>query len=200
MYFLTLRRVFWWTIIGLITVVTIGPVIAVVGTVVPFTIIGVLVWFAARGVHRLVVRLRGGAAEKLRLQEVLPQVRRGARLAVEEGIRKCKQVAPVVREGVQVVGRGAAEVLQNGVRHCREAAPAFRERARQVGDRIASRARVVLRVLTEVVSGGLAGALIGWYCFGPAEAIAVASIAGAGLGLLTGTLSGPSARDLAAAD
>jgi hypothetical protein len=193
--FLTLTRVCWWTFLGLATVFLIGPVVAVVGIVLPFALIGCGVWFAARGVRRLQARLRRSPA-----MDVLPQVARGAREVLADGVQKCKDFGPVVRDGAQAVGRGAREVVRQGVHHCREMGPVLCERARRLGEGAATRGRMVLRVLTEVVCGSLAGALIGWYAVGPDQAIAIGAAAGAALGLVSGSLARTSPREAAAVE
>jgi hypothetical protein len=180
---LGLRRVVLWTILGLATVVLIGPIAAVVGTVLPFTLIGVLVWLTARGVQRLVARWRGSpAAEKLaEVRAQLPDVARGARQAVENGIRRCRELGPVVCEG-------AREVVQRGARQCRGVVPAIRDGAR----RLRAHGRTLWRVATEVVCGSLAGALLCWYAAGSGEIVAAGAAAGAALGLLTSGVVGRS--------
>jgi hypothetical protein len=186
--FLALQRVFWWTLIGLAAVVLIGPVVAVVGTLLPFTLIGGLVWLGWRGVSRLAARLRGSPPRLEPVLQAVPEVVAGARQAVQDGLRKCKELAPAVGEQAKAVGRGAAEVLHKGVDHCRGAVPLVRERARQVRQGVAARGRVVMRVLTEVVSGGLAGTLIAWYAIGSEQAIIAGALAGVGLGVVTSGL------------
>jgi hypothetical protein len=179
-----LKRVCMWTVLGLATVFLIGPVVAAIGIILPFALIGCGVWFAARGVRRLSARLRArGAAD------VLPQVARGARVVFVEGVQKCKDLGPAVRDGAQAVGRGARVVVRQGIHHCREMGPVLRQRALRLRERAAERGRRVVRVLTEVVCGSLAGALIGWYAVGPQEAIAVGAAAGAALGLVSGVLT-----------
>jgi hypothetical protein len=195
---LNLRRVFWWTVIGLAAVVLIGPVMTVVGTVLPFTLIGGLVWLTARGVRRVAARFRGVSPPLKPALQAVPDVIGGAKQAVQDGIRKCKDLAPVVRKQVEDVGRGAKEALGQGVHHCREAMPAVCKGARRLGEGVASRARAAARVLTEVVCGGLAGALIGWYAVGGEEAIAVGSLAGVALGVVTSIVSRQPAREVAA--
>jgi hypothetical protein len=186
---LGLRRIVLWTFLGLATVVLIGPVMAVVGTVLPFTLIGVLVWLTARGVHRLVARFRGSAAsDKLaQVRANLPEVARSARQAVEHGIRKCREFGPAVCEG-------AREVVQRGARQAREVVPVIRGGAQ----RLREHGRVLWRVATEVVCGSLAGALLCWYAAGPGEVVAVGAAAGAALGLLTSGLGRSKPRELAA--
>jgi hypothetical protein len=188
MYALGLRRVLLWTLLGLATVVLIGPVAAVVGTVLPFTLIGVLVWLAARGIGRLVARFRGTpAVERLaRVGANLPEVARGAGQAVQHGIRRCKEYGPAVYEG-------AREVVQRGARQCRGVVPAIRAGARRVREH----GRTLWRVATEVVCGSLAGALLCWYAAGPGEMVGIGAAAGAGLGLLTGALGRSKPRELA---
>src|SRR5262249_26961839 len=114
----TVRRVFWLTTIGVMTVFLIGPVVTVISAILPFTLVGALVWGVWWGAKRLVRRVRlHDLRERIIDTDVLPAVARGAGRAVRQGVHQCKVLGPVVRERVR-----------QGLHHCQEFAPAFCER------------------------------------------------------------------------
>src|SRR4051794_6575463 len=58
--FAFLRSFVWLSLLGLAVLVLIGPVLAVVGTLLPFALVGLLAWGGYRGVKGLAARLRAG--------------------------------------------------------------------------------------------------------------------------------------------
>jgi hypothetical protein len=170
--FPALRSLCYFTALGLATVVLIGPTLAVVGTLLPFALLGVLVWVFWRGVRRLAGRTRWDAVQaRLAPAWVLPEVRQRAGHAIQEGLRRCPDLRPAIRT------------------HFRGVRAGLLLRARALGHR-----------LVETVSGGLLGGLAAWLAVGAAdETVAVSALAGAVLGaLLPGPQSRPT-RELAAA-
>jgi hypothetical protein len=53
-----LVKLIWWSLLGFAAVVLIGPALAVLGTLLPFALVGAGVWGAYRGVRVLVERRR----------------------------------------------------------------------------------------------------------------------------------------------
>jgi hypothetical protein len=182
------RRVFWFTALGFLTVVLIGPVLSIVGTILPFALIGALVWFAWGGLRRLAERFRPDAIrEKLVPNRVLPAVSRGARRVFQEGIRQCKDLGPVVCERVWQAGSGAGRMLRQGMQHCREVAPVLREQSRRMEGKVATWTRVAARMALEVTCGAVVGGLVAWYAVGPTEeSVAIGALIGAALGFVVG--------------
>jgi hypothetical protein len=174
----TMRRVFWLTAIGVMTVFLIGPVVTVISAVLPFTLVGALVWGVWWGAKRLVSRVRlHDLRERIIDTDVLPAVARGAGRAVRQGVRQCKILGPVVRERVR-----------QGLHHCQEFAPAFCERGRHIGLKAASFARSAARMVVEIACGAAVGGLVAWYALGSGEqtAIATGALLGGALGFVIG--------------
>jgi hypothetical protein len=96
-----LRKLVLFAVLGFATVMLIGPVLAVVGTLLPFALVGALVWLAYKGVRRLAARLRG--PERRDLRDVLREVRRGGRRALAHGLHKGSAWAPAVRGRLRLV-------------------------------------------------------------------------------------------------
>jgi hypothetical protein len=178
MILLTMRRAFWLTILGVMTVFLIGPVVTVIGAVLPFTLVGALVWGVWWGVRRLVRRIRlQDLRERIIDNDVLPAVARGAGCAVRQGVRQCKLLGPVVRERVR-----------QGLHHCQEFAPVFRERGQLMGRKAARFARTAARMVVEIACGAAVGGLVAWYTLGSGEqtAIATGALLGGALGFVIG--------------
>jgi hypothetical protein len=199
MILLLLRRVLWFTAIGWVTLLLIGPVLTVLGTILPFALLGGVVWLVWSGARRTAERFRLTAVRnKLVENRVLPAVGRGVREVFGQGIRQCKNALPVVCEGAWRAGRGAGKVFHEGLHHCRGAAPAVREHAwtvgceagraihgvihhcretapefRARGRRIAEKMAIFLRAATrigvEMVCGSVVGGLVAWYTVGQTE-------------------------------
>jgi hypothetical protein len=169
-----LRKLVWFTVLGFATVILIGPVLAVLGTVLPFALVGALVWLAYKGVRRLAGRGR----EKPALPEVLQEAGRGARRAFAQGIQKCSGWAPAVRRWP----------------------PAARCRLRAAGGWVAARGRSAGRRLLEILCGALVGALVSWLITGAVDDYtALGALVGAALGFVAGGSKPQPARELVAA-
>ncbi len=155
--FPALRSFCYFTALGLATVVLIGPALAVVGTVLPFALVGVLVWGLWHGARRLAGPTRWDrVAARLAPGEMLPEVRQRAGHAIQQGLRRYQELRPVIRTSFQGVRAGLLV------------------RGRALGHR-----------LVETVSGGLLGALAAWLVVGTVdETVAVSALAGAVLGIL----------------
>jgi hypothetical protein len=216
------RKVLWFTAIGWLTILLIGPVMAVVGTLLPFALVGALVWLAGWGALRAAERFRLTAVrDKLAGNRVLPAVGRGIRVVVGQGVHQCKNAMPAVREGAWRAGRGAGRMFQEGIHHCREAAPAVRERAwlvgcgagrairgglhqcgevvpdlkakgRRIAEKTATFLRAATRIGVEMVCGSVVGGLVAWYAVGQSEE---AIAAGALIGAALGFVVGGPARE-----
>jgi hypothetical protein len=173
-----MRRVFWLTIIGVMTMFLIGPLVTVISAVLPFTLVGALVWGAWWGATRLVRRVRlHDLRERIIDTDVLPAVARGAGRAVRQGVHQCKILGPVVRERVR-----------QGLHHCQEFAPVFCERGRQMGQKAVRFARTAARMAVEIACGAAVGGLVAWYTLGSGEqtAIATGALLGGALGFVIG--------------
>ena len=110
------RRAFWLTALGFLTVVLIGPVLSILGTILPFALVGALVWLAWWSLRHLAERFRPSVVrEKLAPNLALPAVGRGARRVFQEGVRQCEDFGPVVCERVWQVGSGAGRMLRQGM-------------------------------------------------------------------------------------
>jgi hypothetical protein len=164
-----LRKLVWFTVLGFATVILIGPVLAVLGTVVPFALVGGLVWLAYQGVRRLVGRGRG--QEKPALPEVLQGARREARRAFAQGIQKCSRWAPAARCRLRAAGGWVAV------------------RGRAAGRRL-------LEILCGALVGALVSWLI---TGAVDDYTALGALAGAALGFVAGGSKPQPARDLVAA-
>jgi hypothetical protein len=86
-----IRRAFWFAVLGMAAVVLSGPILAIVGILLPFALIGALVWLAWWGLGRcrdlaLVVRRRSGWA------------RQPAEEVLQQGLLHCRQAGSAVRE------------------------------------------------------------------------------------------------------
>jgi hypothetical protein len=194
------RRVFWFTALGFLTVVLIGPVLSILGTILPFALVGVLVWLAWSGLRRLAERFRPSVVqEKLVPNFVLPAVGRGARRVFQEGVRQCENYGPVVCERVWQAGSGAGQMLRQGMQHCREVGPALREQARRMEGKVATWTRAAARMVVEGTCGAVVGGLVAWYAVGPTEeCVAIGALVGAALGFMVGGSKQEPAGKLAA--
>jgi hypothetical protein len=178
MILLTMRRVFWLTVIGVMTVFLIGPVVTILGAVLPFTLVGALVWGVWVGARRLVRKVRlCDLRERIIDNDLLPAVARGAGRAVRQSVHQCKILGPVVRERVR-----------QGLHHCQEFAPAFRERGRYMGRKAVHFTRTAARMVVEIACGAAVGGLVAWYALGSGEqtAIATGALLGGALGFVIG--------------
>jgi hypothetical protein len=188
MFLCAARRVVWFTVLGVLTVVLIGPILSVVGTILPFALIGGGVWLAWWGGVRLANRLRWTTVrEQLAQKQVLPAVGRGVRRVVDAGIRQCKDLGPVVCERAWAAGKGAGVMLQKGIHHCREAAPNLRARSGQMREKLARAGQAAARILVEVSCGAVVGALLAWFTIGTTEeVVALGALIGGALGFVVG--------------
>jgi hypothetical protein len=216
------RKVLWFTAIGWVTLLLIGPVLAVLGTLLPFALVGALVCLVWWGATRTAERFRLTAVRnRLAMNSVLPAVGRSVRGVFRQGIRQCKNAMPAVREGAWRVGRGAGKVFQEGMYHCRKAAPAVGERAwtvgceagrairsgmnqcrervpevrargRRIAEKMAFFLRSATRIGVEMVCGSVVGGLVAWYAVGQTEQ---AIMAGAMIGAALGFVVGGPARE-----
>jgi hypothetical protein len=59
-----LGHVIGWTALGFVVLLVIGPVFAIVGTLLPFTIIGFASWAGYRAVRRVALRARAGSLDE----------------------------------------------------------------------------------------------------------------------------------------
>lgn len=193
------RRVFWFTALGFLTVVLIGPVLSIIGTILPFALVGALAWFSWWGVRRVAERFRFGTIrEKLTAERVLPAVGRGARRVFQEGVRQCKEFGPVVCERVWQAGSGAGRMLRQSVEHCREVGPALREQGRRMEGKVTTWIRAAARIVMEVGCGAVVGGLVAWYAVGPTEeSVAIGALIGAALGFVVGGPKHEPTRELA---
>jgi hypothetical protein len=193
------RRVFWFTALGFLTVVLIGPVLSILGTILPFALVGALVWLAWWGLRRLAERfLPSVVREKLTPTLVLPAVGCGARRVFQEGVRHCKDYGPVVCERVWQAGSGAGRMLRQGMQHCRQVGPALREQGRRIESKVATWTRAAARIVVEGTCGAAVGGLVAWYVVGPTEeSVAIGVLVGAALGFVLGGSKHEPARKLA---
>jgi hypothetical protein len=178
-----LRKLMWFTVLGFATVTLTGPVLAVLGTLLPFALVGALVWLAYKGVLWLAGRVRG--QEKPALPDVLQDAGREARRVFAQGIQKCSGWAPAVRRWAPAVHRWP---------------PAARCRLRRAGEWVAVRGRAAGRRLFEVLCGALVGALVSWSITGAVDDYtALGALVGAALGVVAGGSKPQQSRELVAA-
>ena len=194
------QRVFWFTALGFLTVVLIGPVLSILGTILPFALVGALVWLTWWGLRRLAERFRpSDVPEKLVPNLAMPAVGRGAGRVLQEGVRQCKDFGPVVCERVWQAGSGAGRMLRQGMQHCQEIGPALREQGRRMEGKVATWTRAAARIVMEGTCGAVVGGLVAWYAVGPTEeSVAIGALVGAALGFVVGGTKQESARKLAA--
>jgi hypothetical protein len=194
------RRVFWFTALGFITVVLIGPVLSILGTMLPFALVGALVWLAWSGLRRFAERFRPSVVqEKFVPNRVLPAVGRDARRVFQEGVRQYKDFGPVVCEHIRQARSGAGRILRQGMQHCREVGPALREQGRRMEGKVATWTRAAARIVMEGICGAVVGGLVAWYAVGPTEeSVAIGALVGATLGFVLGGPKHEPARKLTA--
>jgi hypothetical protein len=174
-------------LLGLLAVVLIGPALSVAGTLLPFAIIGGLVWIGVRVLRRVVRRIRGDVdVRRPGWREVLPVAGQRAREAVLWGMDRAQEAAPAIRARAEEAGRGAARVVRRGLGCCQEVAPVVGEHARRAWVGGVSRARVLGRLFVEMVCGGIVGGVAGWFTVGEPEYVFAGALAGVVLGLMAG--------------
>lgn len=162
MLLLAFRRVIWFTVLGAAAIVLVGPVLTVAGTILPFALVGALIWLAWRGAARLV--------SSFSLADV-----RG------------KLAAETVLPAAGAVGRRAGCAFRHGVQHCYAAAPVLREQARWMRSKLAAHVRTAVRMLVEIVCGAAVGAVVAWYTMESVEgAVAIGMLVGGALGFVVG--------------
>lgn len=193
MFSTVLRRVLWFTALGWLTLLLIGPVMAVAGTLLPFALIGGLVWLVWWGAERATRHARLAYANGKWPQEpVVPALGRGARHVFEQGVHHCKAFAPVVRDRAKMMGCGAGRAMREGMNHCQAAVPVLREGGCRVRRKMGSFVRATTRLLFEVGCGALVGGLVGYSAFDANERmIAYAALVGGAIGFVVG---GPKRR------
>ncbi len=178
MLLLTARKLFWLTVIGVMTVFLIGPVVTIVGAILPFTVVGALIWGLWRGATHLMRRIRlHDLPRKIQENGVLPAVAREAGRTVRQGVHQCKVLGPVMCQRVR-----------QGFHHCREFAPVVHEQGRRIGRKAASLARTAARMVVEIACGAAVGGLVAWYTLGAGEqtAVATGALLGGALGFVIG--------------
>jgi hypothetical protein len=214
--FQLLGRLTFLAFVGFVALMLIGPVLAVVGTLLPFAVVGVLVWSGyrlfrravgcprrwAEGEHEVRHRMwrgmryagRGAWVCGARAAEAMPAVLAGARRAGEQvrdrGWGACRGAweagGPVVMRGVERAGQAARACGACAA----ESVPAVLARARQAGAPVRARLRFVARILWEVACGSLVGvtmgSLAGWQTNSVAEYVLLGGLMGAVLGLIVG--------------
>jgi hypothetical protein len=163
-------------LLGLLAVVLVGPVVAVVGVLLPFAVIGLVVLGMHRGIRRLI---HGRArAEKRRIPldvKVQLKPQRPPNPAPEPAL--CAEPAPAVLRWSRP--RRLLARLRNGV---------------------SSAGRTVFEVVCATAVGTLLGFLAGWQSGSLEEYTAVGAIAGAFFGVVvSGTKSEPRQRTQVAA-
>ncbi len=174
-------------LLGLLFVLLIGPVMSIAGVLLPFAILGAGVWVFAAVLRRAFapfwprVQVRRPA-----WRQVLPVAGQKARQAVDWGIDRCQEAAPVIRARAEQAGRGACRVMRHGLDRYQEVAPVVGQQVRRAWDGGVSRARVVARLLTEMVCGGIVGGIAGWFAVGEPDYVFAGALAGVVLGLMAG--------------
>jgi hypothetical protein len=116
--FAVLRSLFYFTALGFAAVVLIGPVAAVVGTALPFALIGVLVWGLVRGLRRWSGNFRRTAADRRAPLPVLPVAGHPAPRAFPHGVQAARDfgpVRPVRQERVRARGRRFSEMISGAL-------------------------------------------------------------------------------------
>lgn len=91
-----LSHVIGWTVLGFVVLLLIGPVLAIVGTILPFALVGFLSWAGYRAIRRVVTKAKTGAfddhlqavKEKLAAQQA---AREAARRVLDEHIQLMKE-------------------------------------------------------------------------------------------------------------
>src|SRR3954452_20991265 len=83
-----MRKAFWFAALGMMTVLLIGPVVAVVGIILPFALIGALVWLVWRGMKRCAKHFcKAAVVEEHGRARVLPVAGHDALQALPQGVR-----------------------------------------------------------------------------------------------------------------
>jgi hypothetical protein len=176
------------TVLGLLVTVLIGPVVAVVGMVMPFALVGGGFWLVLRGLRRLVARLRGvPPAELAAWRRVAPAAVDVAGQAARRVVGHCQEAVPALRAGAEQVGRGACRVLRRGFDCCQEAVPVVGSQVRRAVRVGASRAQAAGRLAFEGLCGSIVGGLAAGFCVAAEpEYVFAGAFAGLILGLMAG--------------
>jgi hypothetical protein len=148
--------------VGLMALLLVGPVLAVVGTLLPFAIIG---WLACLAYYGLRQSLR-----KKELREELSSV----------------------REALWAAGRGGKRVAERGVPWVARQVTAVRAGLHRTWQAVGERASAVGTVLVEALCGAVVGAMLGLMAHlqatGPDYFVLIGSLTGAAAGLGVGLL------------
>jgi hypothetical protein len=209
MFLTVVRRVLWLTLIGWATLLLIGPVLTVVGTILPFALIGGVVWLGWWGINKAAERFHPSRVrEKLHADRVMPALGQGARYVGREtgrvfqaGIHHCREAAPALRERACAVGCQAGRFVREGVHHCKEVVPALRARSNLLGERMKVFLRATGRMLFEIGCGALVGGLVAWFAVDNTEqTVAIGALVGAALGFVVGGSKREPVRELAVGD
>jgi hypothetical protein len=190
-------RTFGWlakfAVLGFVTLILIGPVVAVVGTLLPFAVIGGIGWVAVRVVRRC-FGLRPRRVAALAAADKGPEP---ASAPPIEGAAAPRADGPAADP--RETGRRLYYLLGQCLGWCRDVAPVVGEKARAAGAATMSRLRRFGRLLGEVFYGSAAGLLLAW-AFAGAEAgpLVTGALTGAGLGVVVGLSTGRQERPVAA--
>jgi hypothetical protein len=82
-----LGKIAYFTVLGFVVIMLIGPVLGIAGAILPFALVGFAVWLAYRGVQRLVGRFRKEGKPipiELRTPRIVTQVREQVREKVRD--------------------------------------------------------------------------------------------------------------------
>jgi hypothetical protein len=122
-----------WTVLGFVVLLLIGPVLAILGTILPFALVGFLCWLGFRTIHRLVNKAKAGAFDEH--LEVMK-----AKLAAQQAAREAAR--QMIDERIQVM----KERLASGGTWNRAARGGFGRLLRLPGNLVARVVPAILRV------------------------------------------------------
>jgi hypothetical protein len=209
MFVTVLRKVLWFTLLGWVAILLAGPVIGVVGTILPFALVGALVWLVWWGGNYVVERFRPSAVrEQLKADRIVPALGQGARIVGREagrvfqaGLHHCREAAPALKEHACAFGCGAGRMVREGMQQCREVVPAMRSRGSRFSEKMSAFLRATSRLFLEISCGAIVGGLLAWFAVDNTEqTVAIGALLGAALGFVVGGPKRQPERELAISD
>ncbi len=166
MFLTVFKKVLWFTAIGWVVILLSGPVLGVVGTILPFALVGGLAWLVWWGLHYALERYR------------LPAVRDKL---------QANRIMPAMGQGARYVGREAGRVFHAGFQHCREAMPALRVSRPWLSEKMSVFLRATGRLLLEIGCGAIVGGMLAYFVVDNTErTVAIGALLGAAMGFVVG--------------
>jgi hypothetical protein len=172
---------------GLLTVVLIGPVVGLMGVLLPFAIIGGSVWLLVRGVRRLFTPRRPIEVPAAEEAPAMAAASGSEGKVWAWGCLHGKALSPEARERLVRAGKRLGEACGRGVAWCRDAGPVMGAHVRAAGEGALTGLRRAARVLGETFYGAAAGGLLAWAVAGWEQwPILGGTLAGGLLGVIVG--------------